>query len=129
MLNLSWAKSVQDRANDNDHFATAARWLDLTLVIRFGPTSYWFKLYRGRIIDAEPYNPVVNRLGYDVLLSGEADTWKAARDGGVVFGRLLSVGAIFGDGNRVEVERSFKAVHVLGAIIIPACGLPPEIGD
>ena len=123
----SWAESVQAAANASADFAAASRWLDLKLVLRFGAAPYWFKIYRGRIIDAAPYNPVTNMLGYDVIVSGEPAAWRRALDGTSNFGREATTGQIAGDGNRVEVERSYKAVYVLGHGIIPQCGLPPEL--
>lgn len=124
----SWAQSVEAAANGNAEFAGAARWLDTKIVLRIGAAAYWFKVYRGRIIDAAPYSPAVNMLGYDVVVAGAPDAWRRAIDGVTTFGRELGTGQIFGDGNRIEVERAYKAVHVLGDQVLPKCGLPPEAG-
>ena len=124
----AWADSVQAAANESAEFAGASRWLDLKLVLRFGGAAYWFKLYRGRIIDAAPYNPVTNMLGYDVVVAGEPAAWRRVLDGSSTYGREATTGQIAGDGNRVEVERSYKAAFVLGDRIVPKCGLPPEVG-
>ncbi|WP_293680375.1 hypothetical protein [uncultured Phenylobacterium sp.] len=123
----SWAQSIAAAANGNADFAGASRWLDTKIVLRFGAAAYWFKLYRGRIIDAERYNPGTNMLGYDVVVAGEPAAWRRAFEGVTTFGRELGTGQIGGDGDRVELERSYKAVHVLGSQIIPQCGLPPEV--
>lgn len=122
----AWADSVQAAASPNTEFAGAARWLDTKLVLQFGRAAYWFKIYRGRIIDAAPYNPVSNRLGYDVIVSGDPAAWRRALDRTSTFGRESTTGQIWSDGNRVAVELAFKAVHILGSEIIPQCGLPPE---
>lgn len=123
-----WAQRVEAAANRNEDFAGAARWLDTKIVLRIGTAAYWFKLYRGRIIDAAPYNPGVNMLGYDVVVSGEPAAWRRAVEGTTTFGRELGTGQVGCDGNRVEMERSYKAVHVLGSQVIAQCGLPPEVG-
>lgn len=123
-----WPQRVAAAANGNEDFAGAARWLDTKILLRVGPAAYWFKVYRGRIIDAAAYNPGTNMLGYDVVVAGEPAAWRRAVDGVTTFGRELGTGQIGGDGNRVEMERSYKAVHVLGSQILPECGLPPEVG-
>jgi hypothetical protein len=122
-----WARRVQAAANENADFAAAARWLDLKLVLRFGAAPFWFKIYRGRIIDAAPYSPVTNMLGYDVVVTGAPAAWRRAIDGTSTYGRETTTGQIAGDGNRVEVERSLKAMYVLGAEVIAQCGLPPGV--
>lgn len=125
----SWPQRVAAAANGNADFAGAARWLDTKIVLRIGPAAYWFKFYRGRIIDAEGYSPATNMLGYDVVVSGAPEAWRrAVVEGVTTFGRELGTGQISGDGDRVELERSYKAVHVLGSQVLPACGLPPEAG-
>ncbi len=120
-----WAEQVRAAANANADFAAAARWLDLKLVLRFGAASYWFKIYRGRVIDAAPYSPVTNMLGYDVVVAGAPAAWRRAIDGTSTYGRETTTGQIAGDGNRIEVERSLKAMFVLGSQVIATCGLPP----
>lgn len=128
MPGQAWAEAVQKAANANADFAQAARWLDTKVLLQFGPARYWFKFYRGRIIDAAPYNPATNMLGYDVLVMGEPGVWRHAFDGTSHFARQFATGQIRSDGNRVEAERSYKAVYVLGSQVIEQCGLPPEMG-
>jgi hypothetical protein len=112
-------------ANNSEAFATAARWLDTKIVLRFGAEAHWFKVYRGRVIDAMPYDPGSNMLGYDVVVDGAREAWERVAAGHASFGRESAIGVIHGDGNRVEVERSYKAVQILGGQVLPACGLPP----
>ncbi len=123
-----WADRIKAAANENADFARASRWLDTKLLVRIGASGFWFKLYRGRIIDAAPYNPATNMLGYDVVVSGTPDAWRAAFDGTSTYGRQTGTGQIVSDGNRVEVERSIQAAYVLGSQIIAQCGLPPGQG-
>jgi hypothetical protein len=124
----TWTESIQTAANENADFAGAARWLDTKVVVRFGAAVYWFKFYRGRIIDAAPYNPGTNMLGYDVLVAGDASAWRRAIEGVTTFGREMALGQVMMDGNRIEQERCYKAIQVLGSQVIPMCGLPPAAG-
>ena len=123
----AWAEALQESANASDDFVTMSRWLDLRLLIRFGSAAYWFKIYRGQIIDAAPYNPVSNMLGYQVVVAGEAAAWRRSLEGVGRFGVESTTGQITGDGDRVEVERSHAAVQVLGGQVIPRCGLPSDM--
>ncbi|WP_439816372.1 hypothetical protein [Zavarzinia sp. CC-PAN008] len=120
-----WLARVREVANGNSRFNQAARWLDMKMVVRFGDRPFWFKLYRGQIIDAMEYSPVTNMLGYDVIVSGTATDWAAIVAGRSRFDRAATTGVIAHDGNRTECEKSYKAQMVLGAEVFPACGLPP----
>jgi hypothetical protein len=122
-----WLARIQDSANANSNFNQAARWLDMKLVVRFGDRPFWFKLYRGRIIDAMDYSPVTNMLGYDVIVSGAVADWLRVVAGTTTYGREATTGVIGHDGNRTECEKSYKAQIVLGSEVIPACGLPPGL--
>lgn len=123
----AWADALQAAANASEAFAAQSRWLDLRLLIRFGSAAYWFKIYRGKIIEAAPYNPVTNMLGWQVVIAGEAAAWRASLEGVGRFGVLSTTGQITGDGDRVEVERCHAAVQVLGSQVIPGCGLPSDM--
>lgn len=123
----AWATRIQQAANASETFAAAARWLDTKIAWRFGTASYWFKLYRGRIIDAAPYNPITNMLGYDVLVLSTPEAWHRVLAGTTTYGRESSTGGIMADGNRIECERAIKALYVLGSEVIAAAGLPPEL--
>jgi hypothetical protein len=120
-----WLDRVRDRANENPDFNTASRWLDMTLVLGFGERRFWFKIYRGRIIDAMVYNPGTNMLGYDVVVTGAAEDWGRVVSGAASYAREATVGVFGFDGNRPEAEKSYKAQIILGGEVIPAVGLPP----
>lgn len=121
----AWLDRVAQSANGNPGFNQASRWLDMTMVIGFGARRFWFKLYRGRIIDAMAYNSVSNMLGYDVVMSGPDEAWSRVVSGATTFGREATIGVFSHDGNRTEAEKSYKAQIILGAEVIPAVGLPP----
>jgi hypothetical protein len=121
----AWLDRVAETANANPAFNTASRWLDMTMVVGFGARRFWFKLYRGRIIDAMEYNPVSNMLGYDVVMGGAMADWRRVASGATTFGREATLGVFSHDGNRTEAEKSYKAQIILGSEIIPAAGLPP----
>jgi hypothetical protein len=120
-----WLRAVAANANANPTFNAASRWLDMTLVLGFGARRFWFKLYRGRIIDAMVYNPATNMLGYDVIVSGPEDAWARVASGEARYAREATVGVFSLDGNRPEAEKSYKAQMILGGEVIPAVGLPP----
>jgi hypothetical protein len=120
----AWHGQVMARANASEAFAVAARWLDTKIVLRFGADAHWLKIYRGRVIDAMPYDPSTNMLGYDVVVDAARETWESVVAGTASFGRASATGQVHEDGDRVEVERSYKAVQILGGQVIPAVGLP-----
>ena len=116
----SWHARLMAAANADPAFASASAWLDTRLVLRLGARADYLKLYRGRVIDAMAYDPNTNMLGYDVLVTAPDAVWAEVLAGRLSFGRASATGLISLDGSRVEIERSYKAVQILGSTILPA---------
>ncbi len=121
-----WLASVSDAAGKDAEFAAGSEWLDTRLLVRIGATACWFKIYRGRIIDAMGYDTSGNRLGYDVVVAGSADAWKRIVRENSPFGREHATGFMSVDGNRTEGDRSYRAIVALADRVIRQCGLPPQ---
>ena len=121
-----WAARVLETANGNAEFAAGAEWLDFKLLLRVGDAAWWFKVYRGRVIDAMPYAVATNRLGYDVVVSAPRAAWGRIVGRSSSFGREHAMGALHVDGQRVEGDRSYRALVALGDQIVRSVGLPQE---
>ena len=118
-----WHARLMAAANADPAFASAAVWLDTRLVLRLGARADYLKLYRGRVIDAMAYDPNTNMLGYDVLVTAPDAVWAEVLAGRLSFGRASATGLVSMDGSRVEIERSYKAVQILGSTLLPAVAL------
>lgn len=121
-----WATRVQEAANANAEFAAGAEWLDFKLLLRLGAAEWWFKVYRGRVIDAMPYAVATNRLGYDVVVSAPRAAWARIAERSSAFGREHAMGALHVDGQRVEGDRAYRALVALGDQVVRSVGLPEQ---
>lgn len=121
-----WAARVQEVANGNAEFAAGAEWLDCKLLLRVGAAEWWFKLYRGRVIDAMPYAVTTHRLGYDVVVSAPRAAWARIAERSSAFAREHAMGLLHVDGERVEADRSYRALVALGDQVVRSVGLPEE---
>jgi len=110
---LEWARALQEKSNQSESFRRASLWSDVKLVLALGAHRYWFKLYRGRIIDVLEYLPLSNPLGYDILVSGSLETWKSIASGRRLLWQCVLGGEILIDGNMLEANRMTEAVCVL----------------
>jgi hypothetical protein len=125
-LSQIWLNKLQATANEDKEFQLGSEWLDLRLLVRIGASSWWFKVYRGRIIDAMPYSLASNRLGYDVVLSGTIDAWDRIVTGKSLFGREQRMNQLQIDGRRMDGDSSYRALVALSDRVLKSCGLPPE---
>jgi hypothetical protein len=117
LASMGWMEALQKKCNANTDFNTATMWSDVKIVIAFGEKRYWLKLYKGKIIDLMEYLPLKNALGYDIIISGPLDAWKAVHDGKKVFWELYNFGRILIDGNLLESNRMHEAICLIGDII------------
>ncbi|WP_226043239.1 hypothetical protein [Natrinema sp. DC36] len=105
-----WIEEIQQRCNEDEHFNRVSEWSDVNVVLEVGDERYWLKLYGGEIIDTMPYEPMSNPLGYDIILSGSRDAWKAVNDAEMPFWNAYSTGEITIDGNIMEANRMHEAL-------------------
>ncbi len=117
LASMGWVEALQKKCNANPDFNTATMWSDVKIVIAFGDKRYWLKLYKGKIIDLMEYLPMKNALGYDIIVSGALDAWKAVHDGKKVFWEQYNFGRILIDGNLLECNRMHEAICLIGDII------------
>lgn len=97
--------------NGHAPFKRASEWADTKVLVTSGDDRFWFKLYRGSIIDVAEYAPLSNALGYDVLISGSPEGWGHARNGSKAW-ELLTVHQISMDGNLIEANRLHEALCI-----------------
>ncbi len=110
---MDWARALQDRCNSNANFRTASTWSDVKVVFAFGPHRYWFKFFRGRIIDLMDYQPLSNPLGYDIVVTGTVEAWNKIISKHNVLWQLVLTGEIAIDGNMLEANRMNEALCVI----------------
>ncbi len=66
---LSFVQSLIEKLNHDPAFNAASRWSDVKVLLRFGESSSWLKLYGGKVIDHMEYYPMANPLGWDYAIS------------------------------------------------------------
>ncbi len=117
---LAWIESLQEKCNSDTKFNRAAAWADTKLVLSIGPSRYYLKLYRGKIIDVMDYVPFSNALGYDILLQAEVDVWQKVLRKENPFLQLAFLNEIERDGNILECNRLHEALSIMVDEIMPA---------
>lgn len=105
-----WIGEIQEECNGDEQFNEAAEWSDVNVVLEAGDERFWLKLYGGEIIDTMRYEPMSNPLGYDVIISGSADTWQQIYDAEMPFWQAYSTGEITIDGNLLKANRIHEAI-------------------
>jgi|TARA_B100001123_G_scaffold165044_1_gene190154 hypothetical protein len=114
---LEFMESLQAALNDSDRFAVVSKWSDVKVLLCFGDQRYWMKLYGGKVIDMMEYFPMVNPLGWDYMIGGSVENWKALRQGSRPLGHLLDTGSLAVDGDLLQANRLYESTHVMLSII------------
>lgn len=107
--NDTWLADTVAAANGDDEFAAAAEHFDGSVALEIGDRTTWVKLYRGEIIDTEPYVP---QFGATFRLVGETSAWQRLAAGDVSFSQALYETAIRSQGNKLEANRLRDAVEL-----------------
>lgn len=105
----TWLADVVAAANADDRFGTAAEHFDGSVTLAMGEETAWLKLYRGEIIDTEPYVP---QFGATFALSGSADDWRRLAAGETSLSESLYDGSIRTRGNKLEANRIREALEL-----------------
>lgn len=106
----SWASAIVERANGDDRFETATEQFDGSIAFDVGSTTLWFKIYRGRIIDTEPYVPM---FGATFHLEGDEAAWTRLREGEASLSEQLGTGRMHTSGNTLEANRMRDATELM----------------
>lgn len=100
--NDSWVADTVASVNDDDEFATATEHFDGSVALEIGDRTLWLKVYRGEIIDTEPYVP---QFGATFRLVGDADAWRQLAAGEWSLSQALYETGVRTKGNKLEANR------------------------
>lgn len=106
--NESWLADTVASANGDEAFATAAEHFDGSVALEIGDETVWLKVYRGEIIDTEPYVP---QFGATFRLTGTARAWRRLAADEVSLSQALYEASIRTRGNKLEANRMRDAVE------------------
>ena len=114
---LEFVEALQDKLNVKSEFNEVTKWSDVKILLAFGDSRYYLKLYGGKIIDVREYTTFSVPLGWDYAVSGSLETWQDYVSGKKPLRDLISFGLITIDGNLLEAHRMFEGTHqILEAI-------------
>lgn len=105
-----WRSVLSESVNDDDSFVQAAEYFDGSLSFEIGDKVAWFKIYRGRIIDEEPYVP---SFGASFRIVGDREAWVALSAGETSLSGAMYDGSIRARGNKLEANRLREAVELM----------------
>jgi putative sterol carrier protein len=110
LLNRSnWRERLTDALNDDPEFARSCELADESMALVIGEERAWFKLYRGSIIDEEPYVPP---FGSTFRLVGDRKAWEELLRGETSLSEALYDGSIRSAGDTLEANRLREALEL-----------------
>lgn len=107
--NETWLADTVASANDNERFTSSTTEFDGSVALEMGSDVTWIKLYRGEIIDTEPYVPP---FGATFRLIGDKDAWHRLADGRTSLSKALYDGSLRTAGNKLEANRMREALEL-----------------
>jgi len=105
-----WRGTLADAVNEDSEFARACERVDGSMTLVIGDERAWFKLYRGEMIDEEPYVPA---FGATFRLVGGRGAWDALLQGETALSEAMYRGSIRSEGNTLEANRLREALELL----------------
>lgn len=105
----TWLADTVASANSDDDFSKAAEHFDGSIALEIGEQTVWLKIYRGEIIDTEPYVP---QFGATFRLTGDEAAWQQLAAGDMSFSQALYETAIRSSGNKLEANRLRDAIEL-----------------
>lgn len=105
----SWLAETVTSVNDDEAFERAAEHFDGSVALEIGDETVWLKVYRGEIIDTEPYVP---QFGATFRLVGSARDWRRLAAGETSLSQALYETAIRTSGNKLEANRLRDAIEL-----------------
>lgn len=120
LWNLDFFEGLANECNGNEQFREATAFADSKIVFSVGSTSFYWKIYKSKIIDIQPFIRSFDPLGYDVILRAEPAIWTSiAQRRTKVWdhynGFELEIG-----GNHLEAHRLHEALLIVCQDILPA---------
>lgn len=107
--NDTWLADTVASANNDGEFVAAAEHFDGSITLEIGDQTTWLKIYRGEIIDTEPYVP---QFGTTFRLVGDKAAWQRLAAGNISFSQALYETIIRNKGNKLEANRLRDAIEL-----------------
>lgn len=107
--NDTWLADTVAAVNGDGEFSTAAEHFDGSVALEIGDQTMWLKIYRGEIIDTEPYVP---QFGATFRLVGNKEAWQQLAAGDVSLSQALYETDIRSKGNKLEANRLRDAIEL-----------------
>ncbi|MFC6766493.1 hypothetical protein [Natrinema soli] len=107
--NESWVTETVAAVNDDEAFERAVRYFDGSVAMEIGDDIVWLKVYRGEIIDTEPYVP---QFGATFRLVGSERAWQRLAAGETSFSQALYETDVRTKGNKLEANRLRDAIEL-----------------
>lgn len=105
----TWLADTVASVNDDDQFTTAAEHFDGSMTLNIGEDTVWLKIYRGEVIDTEPYVP---QFGATFTVSGSVEAWRHLLIGETSLSQSIYDGSIRIRGNKLEANRIREALEI-----------------
>lgn len=105
----TWVADTVSATNDDERFTTAAEHADESVALEMGESVTWLKIYRGEIIDTEPYVP---QFGTTFRLVGSETAWRRLAAGEASLSEALYDVSIRTKGDKLEANRLRDALEL-----------------
>lgn len=104
-----WRDALADEVSTGA-FETASMEFDGSVALEIGDQTAWFKVYRGRVIDTEPYVP---SFGATFRVVGSKDAWTSVAAGDQSLSGAIHAGDVWTAGNKLEANRMREMLELL----------------
>lgn len=105
-----WRERLVAAVDGDKQFETASEQFDGSVALEVGEEVGWFKVYRGSVIDSEPYVPA---FGVTFRVVGDMTAWQQLVDGKASFSEQVYSGRLRTTGNKLEANRMREATELL----------------
>jgi hypothetical protein len=116
---LEWMEAFKEKCQSSKAFRKATEFADTKLVFMFGETRYYWKIYRGSIIDSHPFVMSFDPLGYDVVIRAPQEVWESLRNKRSKFWDHYNSFQLEIGGNHMDGHRLHEAILVMCEDILP----------
>ncbi|GGL66028.1 hypothetical protein [Halocalculus aciditolerans] len=104
-----WPQELANAAS-SDEFRRSATEFDGSLALEVGSDTAWFKIYRGHVIDTEPYVP---SFGATFRVIGDDKAWRRVASGDQSLSGAIHTGSLKTAGNKLEANRMREMLELL----------------
>ena len=109
ILDDDWRTALADHVS-TDAFERATAQFDGSVAFEIGDETAWFKVYRGRVIDTEPYVPA---FGATFRVTGDREAWARVVTGETSLSGAIHAADLRTAGNKLEANRMREMLELL----------------